>query len=105
MKTVKDRHHRSGRQPGAHLGRRRTLGITRTDLIALVTARTAVTGAIGAAVGCSSAWAMNQATGFTTPVDFTVAVGVLATAVALVSALPPAGYASHLDPVNVMRTP
>ena len=87
------------------MGRRRTLGLTRTDLIALVTARTAVTGAIGAAVGCSSAWAMNQATGFTTPVDFTVAVGVLATAVALVSALPPAGYASHLDPVNVMRTP
>ncbi len=87
------------------LGRRRTLGITRTDLVALVTTRTAMTGAIGAAAGCTAAWAVNQSTGFTTPLDFTVAVGVLAAMVALIAALPPAVYASRLDPVAVMRTP
>ena len=87
------------------LGRRRTLGITRADLIALVVLRTIITGLLGAAMGCAAAWLTNRALGFTTPIDFTVAVGVLATLVAAAAALPPATYASRLDPVHVMRTP
>lgn len=87
------------------LGRRRTLGITRTDLVALVTARTMITAVAGAVIGCAAAWGTNLATGYLTPADFTIAVGVLAVLVGSVAALPPAAYASRLDPVHVMRTP
>ena len=87
------------------LGRRRTLGITRTDLIALVTLRTMTVAIAGALLGCAGAWATNLATGYLTPVDFTAAVGVLAMIAAAIAALPPAAYASRLDPVDVMRTP
>ena len=87
------------------LGRRRTLGITRTDLIALVTLRTMIVAVAGALLGCAGAWATNLATGYLTPVDFTAAVGVLAMIAAAIAALPPAAYASRLDPVDVMRTP
>lgn len=87
------------------LGRRRTLGITRADLAGIVTLRALATGIAGALLGCVTGWLANLGTGFGTPVDFTVAVGVLATLVAGVAALPPALYAARLDPVTVMRTP
>lgn len=87
------------------LGRRRTLGITRADLVTLVCTRTAITALFGAALGCTAAWITNQAMGHATPADFTVAIGVLAVLTATVAALPPAIYASRIDPVNVMRTP
>lgn len=87
------------------LGRRRTLGITRADLIALVGVRTLITALIGATLGCMAGWFANQLTGHPTPVYFTVAIGVLAVLVAAAAALPPAYYASRLDPVRVMRTP
>lgn len=87
------------------LGRRRTLGVTRSDLISLVLARTAFTGVVGAVPGCLLGWIANQVTGFTTPIHFTAGVGTLAVLVATLAALPPAGYAARLDPVNVMRTP
>lgn len=87
------------------LGRRRTLGITRADLVALVTARTMMAAVAGAVLGCLGAWGANLATGYMTPLDFTIAVGVLAMLAGVVAALPPAAYAAHLDPVHVMRTP
>lgn len=87
------------------LGRRRTLGISRPDLVALVTVRTLVTALVGGLLGCVGGWVVNLTTGFPTPVDFTAGVGVLAVLVAAVAALPPATYAAQLDPVNVMRTP
>ena len=88
------------------LGRRRTLGITRTDLTALVSGRALVTALIGAVVGCTAAVVTNLvAVGIATPPDFAVAVGVLATLTAGLSSLLPAFYATRLDPVNVMRTP
>jgi len=88
------------------LGRRRTLGITRTDLTALVSGRALVTALIGAVVGCTAAVVTNLvAVGIATPAGFAVAVGVLATLTAGLSSLLPAFYATRLDPVNVMRTP
>ena len=87
------------------LGRRRTLGVSRADLIALVTLRTLITALLGAALGCAGGWIINQVSGHPTPVDFTLAIGVLAGLVAAIAALPPAAYASRLDPVDVMRTP
>ena len=88
------------------LGRRRTLGGTRSDLAALVTIRTAFTAAIGAAVGCALAWLINWfSDGIATPLDFTLAVGVLAVLVAIVAGIPPAVFAARRDPVAVMRTP
>jgi putative ABC transport system permease protein len=87
------------------LGRRRTLGITRADLTAIVIVRAATTAVIGALLGCTAGWLANHAIGQDTPLSFTVAVGVLATIVAALAALPPAVYATRLDPVTVMRTP
>ena len=88
------------------LGRRRTLGGTRSDLAALVMIRTSYTAAMGAALGCALAWLINWFTdGVATPVDFTLAVGVLGVLVAIVAGIPPAVFAARRDPVAVMRTP
>lgn len=87
------------------LGRRRTLGITRADLVALAVTRTLFATAIGSIVGCSTGWAINWFTGSPTPVDFVVAVGVLGSGVAALAALVPAVHAARLDPVRVMHTP
>lgn len=87
------------------LGRRRTLGITRSDLVALVAGRAVLTSTLGALAGCIAGWSTNQAISSTTPVDFTVGIGVLAVLSAGIAALPPAWYAARMDPVAVMRTP
>lgn len=87
------------------LGRRRTLGITRADLVALVALRTVITALLGAFLGCAAGWGVNAALGALTPVDFTAGIGMLTAVVALLAALPPAAYACRLDPVAVMRTP
>jgi len=87
------------------LGRRRTLGITRADLTVLVTGRTLITSLVGAILGCLTGWLVNAAGGQPTPLAFAAAVGILATLAAIVSAIPPAIYATKLDPVDVLRTP
>ena len=87
------------------LGRRRTLGITRMDLVLLVALRTTLPATVGAlvggAVGCVAVW---RSTSYL-PVEFAVGVIILATLTALASCLPPAIYAARRDPVAVMRTP
>lgn len=87
------------------LGRRRTLGITRTDLIGLVAARALLAAVLGALLGCVAGALVNQFTGSPTPVDFVTGVGILACLAAGFATLPPAVYAARLDPVRVMRTP
>ncbi|MDQ7992738.1 MAG: FtsX-like permease family protein [Propionicimonas sp.] len=87
------------------LGRRRTLGITRSDLATLVTTRTLTVAVLGAGLGCAVGWAVNRYTGYLTPIPFTASVGILAALVAGLAAIPPAWYAARLDPVRVMRTP
>lgn len=87
------------------LGRRRTLGASRADLTALVTLRVVLVGVVGAALGCASAWWLNARSGTRTPIDFTVAVGILTTLIAALATLPPAIFAARRDPVAVLRTP
>ncbi len=87
------------------LGRRRTLGITRGELVALVTARTAgpsiLGAALGAGIGCAQVW---HTTG-QFPATFAAATALLGVVTALLACLPPALYAARRDPVEVMRTP
>lgn len=86
------------------LGRRRTLGISRTDLTLLVVLRTSLTATLGAGLGGAAAVLMNTVLGSPTPSSFTAAVGVLAVLVAAIAALGPALSAAMRDPVRVMRT-
>ncbi|MDE1654671.1 hypothetical protein PWJ82_05405 [Actinotignum schaalii] len=87
------------------LGRRRTLGITRGGLVALVIARIAYPAVGGTALGIAAAWAYCRLSGNPVALDFSVAVGVLAVLVALLACIPPAIFAAYRDPVEVMRTP
>lgn len=87
------------------LGRRRTLGITRGDLMTLVTLRTAVPAVAGAVTGSCVGHVLVTVQHGAPPADFTLAVTVLACVTALGAALPPAAYAAGRDPVEVMRTP
>lgn len=87
------------------LGRRRTLGITRSDLIGMVILRTLVGAGIGAVVGMVAGYGSTAIMGFAPPMDFTISVGVLAVLTATVAAVVPAGFAASRDPVSVMRIP
>lgn len=87
------------------LGRRRTLGASRIDLLALVVGHCVIVAALGAAAGTSAAWWLNRLLGHPTPALFGVGVAVLGLIAASVAALPPAVVASRLDPVTVMRVP
>ena len=87
------------------LGRRRTLGITQTDLVALVAIRTVAAASLGALAGTTAGLAALARDTSTTPIRFSFAVAILATATAILASLPPATYAATRDPVKVMRTP
>lgn len=87
------------------LGRRRTLGITRGALVALVAVRTTVAAALGAVVGGVVGLVVVARAGTGVPVAFAAAVGILAVLTAFVACLPPAVFAARRDPVEVMRTP
>lgn len=82
------------------LGRRRTLGITRTDLVVLVALRTALTAGLGAVVGVVAGLLARAV-----PIPFAIATGVLGLLIATAASIPPALYAALRDPVTVMRTP
>lgn len=85
------------------LGRRRTLGITRIDLVLLVIGRTLLAAMLGAGLACTICAAVLR--GESAPAaTLVVAVGTLAIASAALAALPPALFAATRDPVRVMRT-
>ncbi len=87
------------------LGRRRTLGITRPDLVTLVALRTTSPALLGALLGTLGGYLFVTRQAGTMPVDFTLGVAVLATLTATLACFPPAAYAATRDPVEVMRTP
>lgn len=86
------------------LGRRRTLGISRGDLIALVALRTTMPALLGSLLGAVAGQVVLARDTGTVPIDFALAVAVLATLTAALACLPPATYAATRDPVAVMRT-
>ena len=81
------------------LGRRRTLGIGRGDLILLVAVRTAVPALLGAVLGSGAGYAVVAGQGGTLGVDFVAAVAVLAALTALLASLAPAAFAD-VDATN-----
>lgn len=88
------------------MGRRRALGITRTGLTVLTTVRMCVPALFGAGVGTAGAWAVAYwRLSVRVPLDYTLAIAVLASAVAALAAVAPAAWASRRDPVSVLRTP
>lgn len=87
------------------LGRRRALGITRTDLTLVTVWRTMVPAAIGALIGAVTAWITFATQGVTIDIPFALAIAILATFASALAALLPAVWASFRDPVAVLRTP
>ncbi len=87
------------------LGRRRTLGITRGDLVLLVALRTAVAATAGALLGAGLAYLWLLREGVGVPADFVGAVALLAALTAVIACILPAAFAAARDPVEVMRTP
>lgn len=85
------------------LGRRRALGATRTALLLLIVAQTALASAVGAVVGSLTALLLGGGT--RPPATFVAGAAVLAVVTALAGAVVPAAGAARRDPVRVLRTP
>lgn len=87
-------------------GRRRALGASRLDIIALVTAQTVVTAIGGAVAGIIiGTVVVHQILGTAPQLEFGVAVAILAVIAAGVAAMPPAVIAAYRDPVRILRVP
>lgn len=87
------------------VGRRRTLGATRGDVAALVSARAIIPAGIGGAAGAVAGWLTAAGYGHAPPVSFSIAVAMCTLVTTAVATLPPALIAARRDPVRVMRTP
>lgn len=87
------------------LGRRRALGATRSTIIWLMVLRTLLPAIIGAFAGTMSGILLAQRAGSLPPLAFCFGILILALISAAASALAPATYAAHSDPVKVLRTP
>lgn len=86
-------------------GRRRALGISRSELVALVTLRTSLAAFAGTAFGCGASWLITKQVNATPPLDFTIAIGVLVFLCCTAAAALPALVVAYRDPVSVLRTP
>lgn len=87
------------------LGRRRTLGITRFDLLALICLRSSAATMVGAALGIVAVQAYGLLVDARPPLLHTVASAVLVILTALVATIPVGLVAARRDPVSVLRTP
>lgn len=87
------------------LGRRRALGITRFDLMALICLRAMVSTVLGAALGVISVQAFGLITEAIAPLLHTVASATLVVISALLAIIPVGLVAARRDPVSVLRTP
>jgi len=87
------------------LGRRRTLGASRGNLMILVAGHCALASVLGAITGTTAALLFNTAAGQQTPLQFGIGIATLGVLTATLAALPPAAFASRMDPVTVMRVP
>lgn len=87
------------------LGRRRTLGITRGDLMALICLRTTSCALVGAALGLLVAQLAGIWLGGRAPLSHSIAAGVLVAVSALIATIPAGILAASRDPASVLRTP
>lgn len=87
------------------LGRRRALGASRGDIIALVLLRVSFASLWGVLIGCGGASVallqMGEMPGF----SFMLGLGSMALLTATTAAIPPAIAAAFQDPLRVLRTP
>ncbi|WP_353708287.1 FtsX-like permease family protein [Cellulosimicrobium sp. ES-005] len=87
-------------------GRRRALGATRSAIVVLVLVQTAVAASLGVAFGAAAGAATVVVLAGELPsASFLVGVAVLALAVCVVGAVPPAVVAARRDPVRILRVP
>lgn len=86
-------------------GRRRALGASRSQLVALAALRVALAAVTGATAGISAAVGVAAVQHWAVVPLFAGAVAVLAVCAAVIAALPPAIRAAWRDPVSVLRTP
>ncbi|MDM4764143.1 lipoprotein ABC transporter permease [Galbitalea sp. SE-J8] len=87
-------------------GRRRALGATRSLIVTVVLVQTAAPAVVGAAVGSLAGTISIAALGDPAPdLDFIVAIGVFAIAVAVIAALLPALVAARREPIRELRVP
>lgn len=87
-------------------GRRRALGATRSFIVMLLLAQTAIVALGGIAVGVVAATVTLATLGNPQPgIEFTAAVAILALGTALVAALAPALVASRREPIRELRVP
>ncbi|TQO19648.1 putative ABC transport system permease protein [Rhodoglobus vestalii] len=87
-------------------GRRRALGASQKLIVALVTLQSTLLALVGSIVGLSGATVAliimrDPLPGWA----FTLAIGILATAIGVVSSLIPAGLAARREPINELRVP
>lgn len=87
-------------------GRRRALGATRSNIVVLVLAQSAVAATVGALIGSIVGLAAVVVIEGTTPDPLLVAgVGVLSINAAMLAAVPSAMLAALRDPVRILRVP
>ncbi|MEZ3162122.1 FtsX-like permease family protein [Microbacterium sp. BWT-B31] len=87
-------------------GRRRALGATRGLIVGLLLTQTAMLAVLGVGLGVAASVIALVATGDPLPGwDFTLALGVLALATAVVAALIPAVVAARREPIRELRVP
>lgn len=87
-------------------GRRRALGATRGDIVALLLAQTALLAALGVCAGLVGSTIVLTVLGDTLPgIELTGGLGVLAIAAAVIAAFLPATAASRREPIKELRVP
>ncbi|MBK7821124.1 MAG: hypothetical protein IPJ61_08620 [Tessaracoccus sp.] len=86
------------------LGRRRALGMTRSDLTALICLRVGISAASGAVLGVIALQAHGALSGTSIPVASAAASAALVAIAAVVATVPAALISAGRDPVVVLRT-
>lgn len=87
------------------LGRRRALGASRADLVAVTLTRILVPAFIGAAIGAIATLVFYRLRGTSIGLDVAAAFIILAVTISLIASVAPAVWAARRDPVVVLRTP
>jgi len=87
-------------------GRRRALGATRGDIVALVATQYTMSALAGVGIGTTTGlYLVNRWTGAPPDWTFATAVATLILITTLIATIPPALIAAYRDPVHVLRVP
>lgn len=87
------------------LGRRLALGAKRSTITIYMVGRTLLPAIVGVLIGSGAGMLATMRLGYPAPLDFTGGTAILTLIIMALSAIPGAIWASHQDPVKVLRTP